>query len=271
MRIYLKTGARERRFVYQNLRALRFRSGFYFNRWRINFERRERRCYGWVSVLFFLATWVPSLSHDGRALTVDEVALFKGPDRQKVLEEGAKKEGKLLWYSTLIVNQALRPIKEAFEKRYPFVQIEYYRADSDQLAQKMIAEYQAKRFDVDVLDGTSTIVLIKKAGYLQRFFSPQLNDYPANLKGADGYWAVPNVYFMTLGYNTKLVKPNEVPGSLNDLLNPRWKGKMIWSTSGGSGAPIFIGNTLMTMGEEKGYGLLAELGQAGCCQDYGQQ
>lgn len=77
------------------------------------------------------------------------------------------------------------------------------------------------RFDVDTLDGTSTIVLIKKAGYLRRFFSPQLSDYPANLKGADGYWAVPNVYFMTLGYNTKLVKPTEVPKSLNDLLDPR--------------------------------------------------
>ena len=223
---------------------------------------RGRR-YGWVSILFFLATWVPSLFHDGWALTVDEVALLKGPDRQKVLEEGAKKEGRILWYSTLIVNQALRPIKDAFEKKYPFVQVEYYRADSDQLAQKMISEYQAKRFDVDVLDGTSTIVLIKKAGYLQRFFSPLLDDYPANLKGADGYWAVPNVYFMTLGYNTKLVKPNEVPGSLNDLLNPRWKGKMIWSTSGGSGAPIFIGNTLMTMGEEKGMAYLMSLAKQG--------
>ncbi len=217
------------------------------------------RCYSWVGVVFILAIWFLALPHNAAALTVDKVALLKGPDRQKVLEDGAKKEGKLLWYSTLIVNQALRPIKESFEKKYPFIQIEYYRADSDQLAQKMIAEYQAKRFDVDTLDGTSTIVLIKKAGYLQRFFSPQLNDYPANLKGADGYWAVPNVYFMTLGYNTKLVKPNEVPKSMNDLLDSKWKGKMVWSTSGGSGAPIFIGNTLMTMGQEKGMAYLRSL------------
>ena len=201
------------------------------------------------------------MRHDLRALTVEEVAFLKAPDRQKVLEEGAKKEGKLLWYSTLIVNQALRPIKEAFEKKYPFVQIDYYRADSDQIAQKIITEYQAKRFDVDTMDGTSTIVLIKKAGFLQRFFSSQLNDYPANLKGADGYWAVPNVYFMTLGYNTDLIKPNDVPRSMNDLLNPKWKRKMIWSTSGGSGAPIFIGNTLMTIGQEKGMAYLRSLVQ----------
>ena len=193
------------------------------------------------------------------AATVEDVALIKAPNRQSLLEEGAKKEGKLLWYTTLIVNQALKPLKEAFEKKYPFVQVEFHRADSEQLAQRMLVEYQAKRFDVDMLDGTSTIVMLKKAGFIQRFASPLLRDYPARLKDGQGYWAVPNVYFMTLGYNTKLVKPNEVPRTLNDLLLPKWQGKMIWSTSGGSGAPIFIGNTLMTMGQEAGMNYLKKL------------
>ena len=79
------------------------------------------------------------------------------------------------------------------------------------------------------------------------------------MKDPEGYWAVPNVYFMTLGYNTHLVKPGEVPRSLNDLLSPKWAGKMIWSTSGGSGAPVFLGNTLMTMGEQKGMAYLQQL------------
>jgi ABC-type Fe3+ transport system substrate-binding protein len=195
----------------------------------------------------------------GRASTVEDVASLKGESRQKILEDGARREGKLLWYSTMIVNQSLRPIKEAFEKKYPFVQIQYYRADSDAIAQRIISEYQAKRFDVDIMDGTSTTAPLKKAGFLQRFFSPQLRDYPAQLKDVAGYWAVPNVYFMTLGFNTNLVKPNEVPKSLNDLLNPKWTGKMIWSTSGGSGAPVFLGNVLMTMGQEKGMGYLRQL------------
>jgi ABC-type Fe3+ transport system substrate-binding protein len=193
------------------------------------------------------------------AATVEDVALAKTANRQTLFEEGAKKEGKLLWYTTLIVNQALKPIKEAFEKRYSYVQVEYHRADSEALAQRMLAEYQAKRYDVDVLDGTSTIVMLKQAGYIQRFSSPQLRDYPARIKEPQGYWAVPNLYFMTLGYNTKLVAPHEVPKSLNDLLNPKWKGKMIWNTSGGSGAPVFLGNTLITLGEQKGMGYLKQL------------
>ena len=193
------------------------------------------------------------------AATVADVALAKTANRQVLLEEGAKKEGKLLWYTTLIVNQALKPIKGAFEKKYPDIQVEYHRADSEALAQRMLAEYQAKRYDVDVLDGTSTIVMLKKAGYIQRFSTPQLRDYPARIKEPQGYWAVPNLYFMTLGYNTKLVAPDEVPKSLNDLLNPKWKGKMVWNTSGGSGAPVFLGNTLLTLGEQKGMGYLKQL------------
>src|SRR5512139_207098 len=210
--------------------------------------------FGLYLVLFGI--FAPNLA---LAATVEDVALAKTANRQVLLEEGAKKEGKLLWYTTLIVNQALKPIKGAFEKKYPDIQVEYHRADSEALAQRMLAEYQAKRYDVDVLDGTSTIVMLKKAGYIQRFSTPQLRDYPARIKEPQGYWAVPNLYFMTLGYNTKLVAPDEVPKSLNDLLNPKWKGKMVWNTSGGSGAPVFLGNTLLTLGEQKGMGYLKQL------------
>jgi iron(III) transport system substrate-binding protein len=216
---------------------------------------------GILAARFFLAAalTIHATAQVSAAATVEDVALNKSSNRQSLLEDGARKEGKLLWYTTLIVNQALKPLKEAFEKKYPFVQVEFHRADSEQLAQRMLAEYQAKKYDVDVLDGTSTIVMLQRAGFIQRFASPLLRDYPAKLKDGQGYWAVPNVYFMTLGYNSKLVKPNEVPKTLNDLLLPRWKGKMIWSTSGGSGAPIFIGNTLITLGQEAGMNYLKKL------------
>jgi iron(III) transport system substrate-binding protein len=214
----------------------------------------------WRSLIVLLCATVALTGAVGRVYgaSVEEVALLNRPDRQKTLEEGAQKEAKLLWYSTLIVNQALIPLKLAFEKEYPFVHVEYFRANSQKLVQRMIAEYQAKRFDVDIIDGTSS-TMIRKVGLMQRFYSPYLQEYPANLKDPQGYYAVPNVYFMTLGYNTNLVPPNEVPKTMNDLLDPKWKGKMIWSTSAGSGAPVFIGNTLMTMGEEKGKAYLQKL------------
>ena len=190
---------------------------------------------------------------------VEPVALIQSADRQKVLEQGAKKEGKLVWYGTLIVDQLMRPIKAAFEKEYPFVQVDFFRGNSERIAQKVIEEYQGRRYEVDIVDGTISPALVKKAGFMQRFLSPYLAEYPPELKDPQGYWGVTNLYFMTLGYNTRMVKPNEVPKTWEDLLNPRWKGEIIWSTSRGSGAPVFIGNILAAMGREKGMAYLEKL------------
>src|SRR5437879_12452294 len=89
---------------------------------------------------------LPLLCH---AASVEDIAMMKSADRQKVLVEGAKKEGKIMWYTTLIVDQVVRPVKEAFEKEYPFIQIEFYRGNAENLVRRMLAEYQAKRDDVD--------------------------------------------------------------------------------------------------------------------------
>ena len=194
-----------------------------------------------------------------RAASVDEIALYNKPDRQKILIEGAKKEGKVSWYTSLIVDQVVRPVKEAFEKEYPFLQVEYFRGNSERLVQKMLrgVSRQAlrsryRRWHRDGADGEEGRVL-----------AAVLFSVPGRIsRGAErpqGYWAVSNVYFFSLGYNTRMVKPNEVPKTYEDLLNPRWKGQMMWSTSRGSGAPMFIGNILQTMGPEAGKAYLQKL------------
>jgi len=217
--------------------------------------RRPRAFFAIVCLQLFAATFASS----ARAASVEEVMLYNKPDRQKIFVEGARKEGKITWYTSLIVDQVVRPVKEAFEKKYPFIQIEYFRGNSERLVQKMFAEYQGKRYEVDIADGTVTAPMIKKGGYLQRFYSPYLADYPAELKDPQGYWGVSNVYYFAVGYNTRMVKANEVPKTYDDLLNPRWKGQMMWSTSRGSGAPMMIGNILQTMGQEAGKAYLQKL------------
>ena len=193
------------------------------------------------------------------AASVEEIALLKSAERQRILVEGAKKEGKLSFYTTLIIDQVIRPMKEAFEKEYPFIQMEYFRGNSDRLAQKLFAEYQAKRYAVDIVDGSSTTTMVRRAGFLQRFYSPHLAEYPAELKDAEGFWGVSNLYFHTIGYNTRMVKPNDVPKTYEDLLHPRWKGQMIWSTGRGGGGPLFVGNVLQSMGENAGKAYLQKL------------
>ena len=195
------------------------------------------------------------------AATVEEIALMKSANREKLLVEGAKKEGKIVFYTGLIVDQVVRPVKDAFEKEYPFVQVDFFRGNAEKLAQKMLAEYQAKRYDVDVISGSAASTIMQRAGFMQRFYSPHFAEYPPELKDPKGFWGSTNVYFMTLGYNTRNVKPADLPKSYEDLLNPRWKGQMMWSTSRGSGAPQFIGNILVTMGQETGKAYLQKLKQ----------
>ena len=211
-----------------------------------------------ISISTLLMT-ILVLSSSVSAATVEEIATMKSAERQKILVEGAKREGKLSWYTTLIVDQVVRPVKEAFEKEYPFVQVEFFRGNSERIVQKMLAEYQAKRYDVDIIDGTVSPTMVRRAGFLQRFYSPSMAEYPAELKDPQGFWGTTNLYFFALGYNTKMVKAAEVPKSYEDLLNPRWKGQMMWSTSRGSGAPIFIGTVLQAMGPEAGKAYLQKL------------
>jgi ABC-type Fe3+ transport system substrate-binding protein len=196
-----------------------------------------------------------------QAASVEEIALMKSPNREKILIEGAKKEGKITFYTGLIVDQVVRPVKAAFEKEYPFLQMEFFRANSDRLSQRVLAENQAKRYEVDVVSGSAAATALQRAELMQRFYSPHIAEYPPELKDADGFWGSTNVYFMTLGYNTRNVKPAELPNSYVDLLHPRWKGQMVWSTSRGSGAPQFIGNILATMGQEGGKAYLQKLKQ----------
>lgn len=193
------------------------------------------------------------------ALTNEEIALLNRPDRQKILEEGAKKEGRVVWYTPLIVNQAVRPLKESFEKKYPFVKVDFHRANSRGLVQKWLSENAAKRFEVDVVGGSEVTSLGKKAGLLLRFSSPALRDFPSELKDPQGLWSTTNLYFMTLAYNTRRVKPGAAPKSYEDLLNPKWKGRMAWHMGSNTGAPLFIGNILATLGEKAGATYLQNL------------
>jgi ABC-type Fe3+ transport system substrate-binding protein len=221
----------------------------------------RKALWPWVLYSAIIAATLAVLCGLARAATVEEIALMNRPDRQKVLVEGAKKEGKITWYTTLIIDQVVRPLKAAFEKEYPFLQLDFSRLNTEPLVQKVMTEYQAKHFDVDMIDGTVSPTMVRRAGYMQRFYSPYLAEYPAELKDPQGFWAATNLYFFATGYNTHMVKATEIPKSYEDLLNPKWKGQMMWSTSRGSGAPMFVGTILNTMGPEAGKAYLQKLKQ----------
>src|SRR3712207_6517646 len=68
-------------------------------------------------------------------MSAEQVGTYSGADRQAMLEAGARREGALLWYTTLIVNQAVRPLVDGFTRKYPYIKVDHYRADSGEVAQ----------------------------------------------------------------------------------------------------------------------------------------
>jgi ABC-type Fe3+ transport system substrate-binding protein len=175
------------------------------------------------------------------------------------LIEAAKKEGKVVWYTTLIVNQAIRPLKEAFEKAYPGIELQYTRADESPTAAKILAEAQAGRVQADMFDGISNMVPLKRAGLVAQHVPPSAGKIPANLKDKDGYWISILIYVFSPGINTTLVSKEQAPKTYRDLLDPRWRGKIAWNPSSIAGAIGFVGATLMSMGEPRGMDFLKAL------------
>jgi ABC-type Fe3+ transport system substrate-binding protein len=213
--------------------------------------------------LLLVAVLALAVAACGSSRTVDngsaEVAMYTGSDRAQKLLDGAKQEGNLLWYTTMIPDQLANPLIDAFKRKYPFANIELYRGNSTDVAQKALQEYQAQKHTVDLVDGTGPASLLKQGNVLQPFTSPELASYSDNLKDPDGYWGSELQYFMVLAYNTKQVSPTDVPKTYEDLLDPRWKGKMAWSTSPTSGGPLFIGNLISAWGQDKATSYLQKL------------
>lgn len=176
------------------------------------------------------------------------------------LVAAAEAEGKVVWYTTMIVDQAVRPIVAAFQEKYPKITVEFTRAGSGDTALKIINESQAGRMMGDVFDGTATFASVMPAGAVEPYIPDAAADYPDDFKDPDGYWHALNFYFLTAAYNTDLVSPEEAPKTFEDLLDPEWKGQMVWSVvPEPTAAPGFVGNVLLTMGEDAGMAYLDKL------------
>lgn len=180
----------------------------------------------------------------------------------EALVAAAKKEGTVVWYTTLIVNQLVRPMISAFEEKYPGITVEHSRSAVRDIALKVINESRAGQVRADLFDGQPGIFSGLSTDYLQPEHLPNADDYPAEYRHPEGYWHALNRYFVTAVVNTNLVKEGDEPKTYQDLLDPKWRGKIAWKTDPTeSGPPGFIGMVLKSMGQEKGMEYLRKLSQ----------
>jgi len=168
-----------------------------------------------------LAPVAAQTGKDGR--TVAQVATYEGADRQARLIDGAKKEGELsIYYSHPIV----KTMADTFGQKYG-IKIKLWRGGSEAIMQRVTAESRAGRHELDVLFSTSadTEAAVREK-LLQEVRSPFHQDLIAGAVPAHRQWAAFNLDVFTASYNTKLVKKEDLPKTYQDLLDPKWKGKL---------------------------------------------
>lgn len=181
-------------------------------------------------------------------------ARLEGPERTRQLVEGARREGALTLYSSMAEKDVLR-IVAAFESRYG-IKVTLWRSGKNKVLQRVISEARAGRNEVDVVHNPSPeMEALHRERLLQPVASPMHAALIPQAVAPHREWAGPRVYIFVQAYNTQKVKREELPKSWQDLLDPRWKGRL-----GIEGKEQEWFHTLVrAMGEERGLRFFREL------------
>lgn len=172
------------------------------------------------------------------------------------LIERAKKEARVVWYTTMNVSQS-KPVMDAFHKKYPFIEPILYRAGGGALLNRVLTESRAGKHDWDVVGGRGEMILaFKEKNLLASYTSPETQMIDGDLFDKEGFWYTYYVVPVVLGYNTHLVKREDAPKGYSDLLDPKWKGRKI---SLDTEAYLLLQGLISAWGKEKAVNFMKQL------------
>lgn len=172
----------------------------------------------------------------------------EGDARQRLLMDGAKKEGKLVFY-TSVETEFARSLSAAFEAKYPFIKTDIFRSTHEKILSRMNVERKTGTYTADTVSvGEFETYHMQKMGFITPYQSPFAAAYPEGFKEPAGYWTDLYDNLIVTAYNTKRVKRDELPKRYEDLLHPRWKGRMALDQN----EDRWFANMLYLMGEQRG-------------------
>ena len=207
-----------------------------------------------------LATWLGTCAGVAMAQTPPPsphaaIYGYKGADRNARLLERAKQEGSVTVYTSLAPTEAM-PLVEAFEKKTG-VKVNLWRALSDSVVKRAVAEAQAKRHAVDVIETNGPeMESLAREQVLAPFFSPHLADLPADSIPKHGLWVPDRLTFFVVAYNTNKVKAAELPKTYEGFLDPKWKGRIALEATDAE----WMAGVVKTWGEARGMDFMRKLG-----------
>jgi iron(III) transport system substrate-binding protein len=205
------------------------------------------------SVLLFALALVSSVSaQTSKPISIEQLAAYNKPDREKVLYDGAKSEGKITWYTSL-AGESYKQLAGAFETKYPGVKVESYRATRQEMSARITAESQAQRYIVDTIETTIPLLkLLKENSMLVPYYFPTQAKFPDNTKEktAKGlvFWAIDRESHIGLAYNKNSIASKLAPRNYDGILRSELKDKIAFAGSD-TGVTV-IGAMLKFKGEE---------------------
>jgi iron(III) transport system substrate-binding protein len=193
------------------------------------------------------------------AATVAEVMKKIQPlqpaQRKTALEEGAKKEGQVVIYTSVSLSDYPK-ILAAFEQAHPYIKTHAFRSTPSGVFRRVDTEAKTGRFAVDLV-GSAPIEVwqLKERQLSTPYASPERDSLFKGSFDADSYWTAFDITPIVLAYNTKLVSAQEVPKNYQDLLNPKWRGKMSLGTEDYDWFSVMLDH----MGKDKGLDYMKSL------------
>ena len=194
------------------------------------------------------------LSTAASAQTAADILTYAGPDRAQRLLDGARKEGTVTLYSSAAA-QDMNPQVAAFEKKYG-IKVRVWRGSSEDIAHRVTNEHRAGRYDVDVAEtaGPEMEVMVREK-LLQEFRTPVAAGLIPQATLAHHRWIMTRLSVFVSAYNTNLIKPADAPKRYEDLLDPKWKGKLAVEADDAS----WFMQLAATIGEDKAIKLFRDI------------
>ncbi|HXG49847.1 MAG TPA: extracellular solute-binding protein [candidate division Zixibacteria bacterium] len=145
------------------------------------------------------------------------------------LVEGARKEGRLVWYTSMAVDTS-KPLLDAFLRDHPFIKADLVRLGEEQLMTRILGEVRGGKWGFDVMSGSAISTLVDR-GIIAPYLTPGRAGYRDEFMDPQGYWTGVFVNNLVLAYNTSQLPAKEAPRDYTDLLDPKWKGKMLMDST----------------------------------------
>jgi iron(III) transport system substrate-binding protein len=161
------------------------------------------------------------------ALMILFLAAFSSPARaQDDLVAKAQNERELILYGTALAGQ-FEKFAEPFRRRYPFIKTQYSRTTGEALTSKILREVSARQLSADViLINNYTHRIFMKRNIITAYSPPTSGNFPPGFIDKQGYWVGFYLVPYAITYNTKLIPKAAAPTSFEDLLQPKWKGRI---------------------------------------------